>query len=81
MAAMCLAVPGRVQAIDGRMATVDISGVRRQVSLDLVDDVHVGSYVLVHVGFALETIDEEEAARTLRFLQTFFQDEMRQEGL
>ncbi len=77
---MCLAVPGQVREINGTMATVDIAGVRREVCLDLVEGVKVGSYVLVHVGFALETVDEDEARETLRFLETLFQDELRREG-
>ena len=63
---MCLAVPARVVALpDAETALIDIGGVRKQVSLALVEDVAVGDYVIVHVGFALSKLDPEEAARTL----------------
>jgi len=64
---MCLAVPGRVVEIsDDDTALVDFSGVRKSVSLALVDGVVVEDYVLVHVGYALQRIDPEEAERTLQ---------------
>ncbi len=64
---MCLAVPARVVAIDAAtgMATTVIGEIRKDVSLALVDDVAVDDYVLIHVGFALNKISEDEARRTL----------------
>jgi hydrogenase expression/formation protein HypC len=63
---MCLAIPARVEALlDDDLATVDLGGVRKQVSLVLVDGVAVGDYVIVHVGYALNRIDPVEAERTL----------------
>jgi len=63
---MCLAIPARVEQLqDGGNAIVDLGGVRKAVSLALVDDVAVGDYVIVHVGFALQKLDVEEAERTL----------------
>jgi len=62
---MCLAVPLRVTAIDGDMATVEMGGVIRQVSLILTPEANVGDYVLVHTGFAINVLDEEEARETL----------------
>ena len=63
---MCLAVPARVVALcDAETALIDIGGVRKRVSLALVEDVAVGDYVIVHVGFALSKLDPDEAARTL----------------
>lgn len=64
---MCLALPARVTRIDagGDTATVELGGVGREVSLALVDDVDVGDYVLIHVGYALNKVSEEEAVRTL----------------
>ncbi|HHY65646.1 MAG TPA: HypC/HybG/HupF family hydrogenase formation chaperone [Alicyclobacillus sp.] len=78
---MCLAVPGQIVSIEGegRTATVDMGGVRRRVSLELLDDVRVGQYVLVHVGFALQTIDEAEARETLEMLETYFREELEAE--
>jgi len=74
---MCLGIPGRIVKIDDaerKLATVDVSGVRRQINIAcIVDDAHpvercVGDWVLVHVGFAMSRIDEHEAAETLRIL-------------
>jgi hydrogenase expression/formation protein HypC len=70
---MCLAVPGRVLSVEGedpafRMGNVDFCGVRRTVNLAFTPEVVVGDFVLVHVGFALTRVDEEEAARTYRYL-------------
>lgn len=62
---MCLAIPARVADINGDQAVVDLGGVRKEVSLALVEDVVVGDYVIVHVGYALNKLDPEEAARTL----------------
>ena len=70
---MCLAVPGKVVSVEGtdpafRTANVDFCGVRRMVNLAFTPDVAPGDFVLVHVGFALTQIDEEEAARTYQYL-------------
>lgn len=63
---MCLAIPACVeQLIPGDSAIVNLGGVRKEVSLALVEDVAVGDYVIVHVGFALQKLDPEEAAQTL----------------
>ncbi len=62
---MCLAVPARVTSIDeARLADVDIQGVVRRISLDLVPDAEVGSWVLVHAGFAIQVVDEQFAAES-----------------
>lgn len=66
---MCLAVPGQVVSINGMVGDVDISGVRRKVSLAFVDGAKIGDYVLVHVGTALSIIDEEEARKTLEVFE------------
>ncbi|MBN2869371.1 MAG: HypC/HybG/HupF family hydrogenase formation chaperone [Campylobacterales bacterium] len=65
---MCLSIPSKVVAIDeDNVATVDTMGIRRQVSLDLMgDDIAVGEYVLIHVGFAMSKIDEEDALESLK---------------
>ena len=63
---MCLAIPARVVELCGHdEAVVELDGVRKQISLALVDDVAVGDYVVVHVGYALSKLDADEAARTL----------------
>jgi hydrogenase expression/formation protein HypC len=69
---MCLAIPGRVVEIlddENRLAKVDVSGVLRNVNVGLLDDVRDGDWVLIHVGFAMSKVDEEEAHATLALLQ------------
>jgi len=67
---MCLAVPLKVLSVKHPVATVDIYGTTRDVSLLLLpDDVEVGDYVLVHAGFAIQKIDEEAARETLDLLE------------
>ncbi|MDX2151524.1 MAG: HypC/HybG/HupF family hydrogenase formation chaperone [Bryobacteraceae bacterium] len=71
---MCLAIPGKVVHINGtdptlRRAQVDFSGIRKEVSLAFTPEAVEGSYVLVHVGFAINVIDELEAERTLEELR------------
>ncbi|HWR41358.1 MAG TPA: HypC/HybG/HupF family hydrogenase formation chaperone [Patescibacteria group bacterium] len=66
---MCVAVPAMMVEREDFMATVDIDGVRRQVSLMLLPEARVGDYVLIHAGFAIQTIDEEEALQTLQLFK------------
>lgn len=66
---MCLAIPARVSTIgENNMAEVDIMGVSRHVSLDLVPEAQAGDHVLVHAGFAIQVIDEQDAKETLDLL-------------
>ena len=68
---MCLAIPARVMSInDNRMAEVDIMGVSRHVSLDLVPEAGLEDFVLVHAGFAIQIIDEEAALETIELLKS-----------
>lgn len=67
---MCLGVPAEVLEIrENDLALVEIGGVKREVSLMLVEGVKRGDYVLVHAGFAIEKINEEEAGKTLELLE------------
>ncbi len=66
---MCLAIPALVKSIDGQQAEVDIDGVTRQASLQLTPDAKVGDYVLLHTGYAINIIDEDEAKETLKLLK------------
>ena len=67
---MCLAVPARVvRLVDAAWCVVDLGGVRKEVSTALVDDVVVGDYLVVHVGYALGKLDVAEAERTLALLE------------
>jgi hydrogenase expression/formation protein HypC len=65
---MCLSIPGKILSIDGDNAKVDIQGNLVDVNLQLVDDVKTGDHVLVHVGFALEKISDQEAKELLSML-------------
>ena len=66
---MCLAIPSKIVKIENQMATIDVDGVRRVVSLLLLEDAGVGEYVIVHAGFAIQKLDEEGALETLRLLK------------
>jgi hydrogenase expression/formation protein HypC len=62
---MCLAVPGRILALEGTRATVELAGNTVRVDVSLIEDPAVGDWVVVHAGFALEKVDEEAARETL----------------
>ena len=69
---MCLAIPGKIVEIvdeENFIAKVEVGGVRRGVNIGMLDDIKVGDWVLVHVGFAMSKVDETQAAETLRTLQ------------
>ena len=71
---MCLAIPGKVESIIGddpitRMGQVNFGGIIKEASLAYVPDVEVGDYVIVHVGFALSKVDEEEARQVFEYLK------------
>ena len=69
---MCLAIPAQVKSInENNLATVDILGVTREVALDLTPSAEVGSYVLIHAGFAIEVVSEEAAQETLDIIKEF----------
>lgn len=74
---MCLAVPGKIIEIEGKTAIVDFGGVKREVRLDLLPDVAVGDYVIVHTGFAIERLDEK---RALEILEAWAEVERALEG-
>ncbi|MCB1526468.1 MAG: HypC/HybG/HupF family hydrogenase formation chaperone [Hyphomicrobiaceae bacterium] len=66
---MCLALPARIISIEADgLAVVALEGIKKSISLALVEDVTVGDYVLVHVGYALHKVSEEEAVRTLAMM-------------
>lgn len=81
---MCLGIPAQIVELsdaDSDLATAELSGVRREVSVALCPGVEPGDWVLVHVGFALERIDEEQARETLRLLEAMgeaYEQEMRE---
>ena len=66
---MCLAIPVRIEQIESAaLATASVGGIRRRIDTSLVDDLAVGDYVILHVGFALSKLDEAEAEETLRLM-------------
>ncbi|MBO9424182.1 HypC/HybG/HupF family hydrogenase formation chaperone [Labrenzia sp. R4_1] len=66
---MCLAIPAKITELDGDdMAVVALEGIKKRVSTALVEDLAVGDYVLVHVGYALHKVSPDEAARTLQLM-------------
>lgn len=71
---MCLAVPAKIIQIDDKMATVEVGGSRREASMVLLPDADLGDYVLLHAGFAISKIDEEEALETLRLFKAMMGD-------
>lgn len=64
---MCWSVPGKITEVKGNIAAVEISGVVRDVAMDLIDDPAAGEYVLVHAGYAIQKVDEESAKFTIEF--------------
>lgn len=73
---MCLAVPGKVVEIDNYKGIVEIGNLKREVFMHLVPNTKIGQYVLVHAGCAIETIDEEEAAKTLEIIKELSENEI-----
>ena len=67
---MCLGVPMQVKTIEDEVAICEIDGVQREASLLMIDGIKVGDYVLIHAGFAIERIDEDEAQLTLDALRS-----------
>jgi hydrogenase expression/formation protein HypC len=66
---MCLAIPVQVvELLPDQMALVDVGGIRKEISLALVDDIQIGDYVILHVGCALQKLDPQEAQATLALM-------------
>jgi len=66
---MCLAIPSKIVKIENNMATIDVDGVKREASLLLVENPEVGEYVIVHAGFAISKINEEDALESLKLMR------------
>jgi len=79
---MCLAIPVQVRLIEGNEAEVEIGGIGRRISIILTPEVRVGDYVLLHTGYAINVIDEEEAEETLKLFEEMasFEDELERES-
>lgn len=66
---MCLGIPLKIVEINGKEAFGELNGVRKKIRVDLIKDLKLGDYVMVHAGFALEILKEEEAKETLKILE------------
>ncbi len=66
---MCLAIPSKIVTIENNVATIDVDGVRREASLLLLENPVVGDYVIVHAGFAINKINEEDAIESLKLMK------------
>ena len=66
---MCLGIPMKILKIDGERALADLSGVKKEISIQLMESVKLGDYVIVHAGFAIEKLSESEARETLKLLK------------
>ena len=68
---MCLSIPAKVEQIDGEMAVVSVGGTKYNASLQMLDDVKIGDYILMHTGFAIQKMSEEEALESLKVFEEF----------
>ncbi len=68
---MCLSIPAKVEKIENETATVSVGGTQYEASLQMLDDVQVGDYILMHTGFAIQKLDPEEAEESLKTFQEF----------
>ena len=66
---MCVAIPARIKSIEGSLAEVEVGGISRTISIQLTPEVQPDDYVLVHAGFAINKVDEEEARQTLELFE------------
>ena len=74
---MCLAVPMKVIKVENDIAKVELAGVEREIRLDIIDkQPEIGEYVIVHAGFAIDVIDEQEAQITLDYFKEMLADEI-----
>jgi len=69
---VCLAVPAKVIAIKGELATVEVGGNTRKINIMLIPEVNVGDFVLIHAGYAMERLDKREAQETLKLLEAVY---------
>ena len=72
---MCLAVPALIKSIDGKEAEAEIGGITRRISLWLTPEARVGDYVLLHTGYAINIIDQQEAEETLKLFAEISDEE------
>jgi hydrogenase expression/formation protein HypC len=68
---MCLSIPAKVDVIEGEMAIVSVGGTKYNASLQMLDDVKIGDYILLHTGFAIQKLTPEEATESLKVFEEF----------
>lgn len=68
---MCLSIPAKILSIEGERAIVSVGGATYNASLQMIDDVEIGDYVLLHTGFAIQKLTDEEASETLQLFEEF----------
>lgn len=68
---MCLSIPAKVEKIDNDMAVVSVGGTKYNASLQMLDDVNIGDYILLHTGFAIQKLSPEEAEESLKVFAEF----------
>lgn len=68
---MCLSIPAKVEKIEDDMAIVSVGGTKYNASLQMLDDVQIGDYILLHTGFAIQKLSEEEAQESLKVFEEF----------
>lgn len=66
---MCLGIPTKILEIKDNIACVEIGGIKKEISIELLEDVKVNNYVIVHAGFGIQKLDEKEAKETLKLLK------------
>lgn len=66
---MCLAIPSRIVSIDGENCTVEVGGIKKNANLSMTPEAKLGDYILVHAGFAISIVDEQEALETLDLMR------------
>jgi len=70
---MCLSIPAKVEFIEGEMAIVSVGGTKYNASLQMLEDVQIGDYILLHTGFAIQKLTSEEAAESLSIFDEFIE--------
>lgn len=68
---MCLSIPAKVISIEGELARVSVGGTEYEASIQMVEDVNIGDYILLHTGFAIQKISAEDAEETLKLFEEF----------
>jgi len=77
---MCVAIPALIESVDGHLAEVEIGGITRQANLQLCPQAKVGDYVIIHTGYAINILDQEEARETLKLLEAITRLAVEEEG-